>query len=181
MVMNGAAAVSEGKPRMQRDDGTVVNIADKLSSVDKRLGGGVTWVREATLNASAKTFTVPAGKVWELVRIYAEILTTATVGNRTLGVTITDGSNNIIQTPKTASIAANSNGNILWAVWPIVQGTTAANNLRLDGSAPAVSIYGPIPRILLPAGYIVKIWDTAAIDAGADDLTVVLHYIESDA
>jgi len=35
--------------------------------------------------------------------------------------------------------------------------------------------------IILTAGMYIRVWDSAAIDAAADDLTVVLHYVEYDA
>jgi len=35
--------------------------------------------------------------------------------------------------------------------------------------------------LLLPEGYTIRLYDRSAIDAAADDMIIVLHYVEYDA
>lgn len=143
--------------------------------------GSVTWNRDATANDSDKSFTVPTGKKILLRMIYAEITATATVGNRVMRVTISNGTDLIYRCPPLASLAASQVGTVKWAVWATAQGTTTSNGIALDGTTPNVCIYGPIPEMILPAGYVIRVYDGSAVDAAADDMTVILHYIEYDA
>lgn len=142
------------------------------------------WNRDATPNDSDKSFTVPTGKVWHLKTVYAALIATATVGNRALVVVINNGADNVFISAKTGSIAASNSGTIL--IGDIaVSGSTANQNPILDTAAtPNATVYNgqfPSGGFILPAGYIVRVYDTAAIDAAADDMTVVLHYWECDA
>ena len=130
--------------------------------------GTPAWVRDATANDSDKSFTVPAGKVWRLISVFASMSTTATVGNRTLVVSITDGTNIVYRSNAFGNQAASTT--FLYNLFPesISQLTTGVQ-------------FQPIPGELLTAGYIIRVSDYAVIDAAADDLTVVLHYVEYDA
>lgn len=137
------------------------------------------WVRDATANDSDKSFTVPAGKAWALQYVYAEITATATVGNRSLAVHIRDTNPSVIVVEATANIAAAQKGNIR-----LINGAPRSTTAQrmLDGTTATVSQENQLPMLaLLPAGYSVRVWDSAAIDAAADDMTVVLHYVEYDA
>jgi hypothetical protein len=137
------------------------------------------WTRDATLNDSDKSFTVPSKKRWNLISVTAQITATATVGNRALVVLINDGTNNIHASAKTGSVSAGNTGVVgIWA--GNVSSTTAGDMPLYDGVSSTVAKLAPIPNMVLPAGYIVRVYDTAAVDAAADDLTVVLHYEEID-
>jgi len=48
------------------------------------------------------------------------------------------------------------------------------------GGFTAVQITGPFPDVILTAGMAIRVWDLTAVDAAADDMVVVLHYIEYD-
>lgn len=145
------------------------------------------WVRDATADDSDKSFTVPAGKIWNVLDIQAQLTTTATVGNRLLTCVVTDGTNIVHPFERTAALAASKTGGL-----NIYSGnglnTAAADTtyrrVKLSGGTAlcdqSVSESIPCPFVLL-AGYVVRIWDAAAIDAAADDLTVILHYVEYDA
>jgi len=133
-------------------------------------GDGVpTWIRDATANDSSKDFTVPTGKRWHLKCVNALLATTATVGNRVLRVTIRSPTTEMYVSPYSASLVASASYNYAWAP------ACAA----LSGASANSTIC--IPDFILPEGYIVRVEDTAAIDPAADDLTVVLHYVEYDA
>lgn len=142
--------------------------------------GTVKWVRDATANDSDKTFTVPAGKIWDIKSITALISCTATVGNRSLVAIFNDGASDIFAVAKTASITAGQTG--VMGVWQGAASSTSTNDLPLySGGASNVARISPIPTILLAAGYTITVKDVAAIDPAADDMTVVLHYVEYDA
>lgn len=144
--------------------------------------GTPTWVRDATLNDSDKSFTVGANRRWILKSVYAEIATTAAVGNRTLGIVITNGTNTLLAGTRSGNIAASVNGNI-FANDSTTLGTGTQAFLLLSASAASVSMYNamlPTGGLSLPAGYVVRVYDTAAVDAAADDMTVILHYEELD-
>jgi len=61
-----------------------------------------------------------------------------------------------------------------------VNTTTNLPRLTTGGSSLAFLNQGA-PDMMLPAGYVLRVLDSAAIDAAADDLVVVVHYIEYEA
>lgn len=135
---------------------------------------------DATTNDSDKTvLTCGAGKIIKLSHVEAMLVTTATVGNRALGVLIYNASNQIIAGVVTASIAASQIGTAM--VGTCVATSTTAT--RLFGTAAVnISAFGPIPEpMILTAGMYVRVWDMAAIDPAQDDLTVAWSYVEYDA
>lgn len=141
------------------------------------------WEYDATANDSDKTFTVPAGKVRQLLSLEACLKATATVGNRFLQISMTDGTNSIYRWQNSSAIAASQQGTVYMAA-NVTPGVVSKRGL--DGAEPgagqATAVAVPCPdMMILTAGYTVRVWDTAAIDPAADDLTVVLHYVEYDA
>ena len=137
--------------------------------------GRIVYERNATANDSDKSFTVPTGKIWELRAIFNSFSTTATVGNRFINVSITDGTNAILPTANVPAQAASvSNVVTMWAY-----GSSGPLTSTSVSSVAHIVSLGVTP--LLPEGYVVRVFDSAAIDPAADDLTVVLYYIEYDA
>ena len=129
------------------------------------------WVRDAALNDSDKTFTVPAGKVWLMRAIYNKLVTTATVGNRLLSVMFAPDGTNAETWFSGPNHAAS---------------TTQRYRMSFEGVTDDIvvndgGVIMGFPVMVLPAGATIRIYDSAAIDAAADDLTVVLHYVEYDA
>ncbi len=125
--------------------------------------GSSELIADVSLNASSKIFTVPAGHEWEIHGLGAALVTTATVGNRQIVVDVRDAGDNV--------------------VIRIVAGATQAASLtRTYHAAPtlpaAAAFVGnaltmPFPeKVLIPAGWDIRVWDSAAIDAAADDLSV---------
>lgn len=140
--------------------------------------GTPTWVRDATLNDSDKSFTVPAGKVWALQSVVAEIDTSATVGNRLMNMQITDGTDlRLISTYNT--VAASQKGNMLWDRRYTAAPSTTVRRM-LSTTVANSSLTEHLPDMILGAGSVVRVWDASAIDAAADDLIVILHYVEYD-
>ena len=134
--------------------------------------GTVNLVYDSTANDSDKSFTVPVGKVWQLLWVRYRISTTATVGNRIMAVYITNGVNNIASGTVSAVIAASKVGVGMYG-FGVGLGTTSMN--------ADVSTEGPLPLMYLPAGTVIRIYDIAAMDATGDDLEVTLNYVEYDA
>lgn len=141
--------------------------------------GTPTWTRDATANDSDKAFTVPAGKIWHLKSIYAQLVCTATVGTRLFGAVITNGTDTVLSVVRIGGTASQT---VTYrAYFGAYDTTTVASNPTLVLGTPDASYRVSIPDLMLPAGYVIRIYDTAAIDAAADDMTVVLHYVEYDA
>jgi len=151
-------------------------------SKDRPWGKGTpTWVRDVTANDSDKSFTVPAGKMWEPFYVIAQLTCTAVAGNRTLRIEVTNGTNNIWQS--WASVAgATGTGQTLvhFTGSHLASGTT--QEYALDSTSVVNSgCQDSGPKLYLPAGYGIRAWDLGAVDAAGDDLIVILHYIEYDA
>ena len=120
---------------------------------------------DATLDNSDKTLTVGAAKQWGLRSVYAKLISTATVGNRQLDVLLTDGSNNSIAKFVAGAVQAASLTREYLFAPQLPQETAFTGGLMLRALAG---------DIVLPAGYKVRVLDSAAIDAAADDLTIRL-------
>lgn len=118
---------------------------------------------DALADDSDKTFTVPAGKMWDVRSIYAKLVTTATVGNRQLDIVFADASANIIGKYQSAAAVAAS----LTREWLFAPGNPAEN-----GFTNAWMLRPMSSNVMLPAGYTIRVYDSAAVDAAADDLTV---------
>ena len=128
------------------------------------------WTRDANANDSDKSFTVPTGKVWDMKLIRMRLQTTATVGNRLLLISIAADGTNYNTFFNSGIVAASQDNNYL----------AGFNNITDDLAVQIFNISQGFPQMILPAGAIIRIYDSAAIDAAADDLTVVLHYVEYD-
>ena len=95
-------------------------------------------------------------------------------------VTITDGTNTLWVSPRSGSLAASQVGFVrFYFGYGGAEGSTATTGLTTANAN--IANYGPLPDFILPAGYVIRIYDVAAIQPAADDLVVVLHYIEYDA
>lgn len=117
---------------------------------------------EAT-NDSDKSFTVPAGKMWELTSIWVELISTATGGNRQMTVEVQDSGADVVMAVAAGAVQADSvTRNYMFA--PHMPDLTSfrAGDLLMT----------PIPPLLLSAGFIIRVYDSAAIDAAADDMVV---------
>lgn len=143
--------------------------------------GTLTWTYDATANDSDKSFTVPTGKVWKLLAVQFHIAATATVGNRLMAFVVTDGTNIIFTGPAFTNVAASQTGSYHGAPG-LADQTTVVPRRMSDGVSLATSggTFGLSSEMYLNEGYVVRIYDGAAIDAAADDLIVALHYIEYD-
>jgi len=147
-------------------------------------GGTPKVIYDGTANDSDKTFTVPNGKVWRLSYVHAEIKCTATAGNRAFRVAIYNTTPNLVlpYLACTTVFTATQTGVIEEYVGATFSTTAAQVPPLLDDFTPTqVKRVAIPPDLYLPAGYYIRVADMAAVDAAADDVWVVLHYIEYDA
>lgn len=120
---------------------------------------------EATANDSDKSWTVPAGEYWKILSLLAVLVTTAVAGTRQLCIEITDGTNVIFRIIPGGTQAASLTRNYNFAV-----GMT-----HLSAFIDTTHITSPLPSelVLLP-GYVIRVYDKAAVDAAADDLSLYM-------
>ena len=137
--------------------------------------GTPTWTRDATANDSDKSFTVPAGKLWEMRGIHVLISNSATVGNRALQVRVAPDGVNYITLGNGGNVAASATGALIGSF----AGCGDDSTILINGVSNAQVL--PMMPMILPAGAIIRVLDATAVDAAADDMTVVLHYVEYDA
>lgn len=112
---------------------------------------------------SDKSFTVPANTRWRIQSIWVELTTTADAGDRQMGIDVLDDSSDVILQIRAGIVqAASVTRYYLFA--PHVTELTAFRD-----TDQLTTIF---PELELPAGYIVRVWDTDAIQAAADDMVV---------
>ena len=117
---------------------------------------------DATLNDSDKSVVVPVDRRYKIFYGFIELITTAVVGNRQIAIEIIDASANVIFRSLAGAVQAESTTREYHFSPNVVREAAFVNN----------QILIPIPPdlILLP-GWTYRIYDTAAIDAAADDMT----------
>lgn len=127
-------------------------------------------VRDATLNDSDKSFTVPPNKRWNMLGIYSKLTTSATVGNRILKHLVSWDGTNYLDIFVTPNIAASTAYYIM----------ESFNGVTDDFGTNTFSMVHGMAPCILESGGVIRICDSAAIDPAADDLTIFLLYEELD-
>lgn len=135
-----------------------------------------TWafgtVYAITANQS-QVIIVPAGKIWQILSIYVDLVTTATVGDRLLEVLLRDNLGNNVGMIRAGVVQAAS----LTRRYMLAPGLADLTAFR-DTSF----LTTPIPPTwIIPAAFSLLIQDNNAIDAAADDFTVRVMYAEKSA
>lgn len=134
------------------------------------LGIGTLKADEA-LNDSDKKFTVPTNKVWIPLSIHVELISTATGGNRQMALEFQDGSDDVIAMVRAGAVqAASLTRNYLFS-------TTMVD---LVGFRDTDWLSTPMPYLLLPEAFQIRVFDKAAVDAAADDMVVQMMVAELD-
>jgi len=131
-------------------------------------GNGVpNLVRDTTLNDADKDMVlVPAGKYYVVESIMINLITTATVGNRVLTVSLRNAGGDVIFLNQASAVVASSTGN---------------KQFSINGSGTAAHYANALFPSVIPAGYYYRIYDSNATDPAADDMTVSISYKEYDA
>lgn len=126
---------------------------------------GFVLASDTAANDSDKTITVPAGESWEILSIRVEYTASADVGNRALTLLFRDS-------------AADS----IWG-FTVSNATVAASEAMIFNFYPDAPTVAPVDGgtegsqalphgLILPAGWDVRIYDSAAVAAAADDMVV---------
>ena len=117
---------------------------------------------DAVLNDSDKSVIVPADRRYKIFYGFIELITTAVIGNRQIAIEILDDSANVVFRSLAGTVQAESTTREYHFFPNVVREAAFVNN----------QILIPIPPdlILLPS-WTYRIYDTAAIDAAADDMT----------
>lgn len=117
------------------------------------------WIQilttDITTNSSTKSFTVPAGKFWQIQSLYCTLVSNATVGNRQMAVDIISGSTVIARFTAGAVQAASVTRNYMFA--PHVSDLTAFRDTAYLST--------PLAELVLPQNFIIKAYDKTAVDA----------------
>lgn len=124
---------------------------------------------EETTNDSDKTFTVTTGKVWQIQSIWVELASTATVGNRQMSVAILDSDNDVLARVEAGAVQAASVTRYYLFAPTVAELTSMRNTSYLSTQ---------IPAWVLPPGYKIRVWDSTAVDAAADDMVVQMLVIQ---
>lgn len=122
---------------------------------------------DETLNDSDKTITIPATYLYQIMWVYVELTTTATVGDRQLEMQFRDDADDVIAMFKPEVVQAAS------LTYYYQFGPSMPDLFSVRDAATNPFVATPfIPGAFLPAGYDIRIYDNAAIDAAADDMIV---------
>ncbi|KKN88045.1 hypothetical protein LCGC14_0251170 [marine sediment metagenome] len=127
------------------------------------------FVEDVALDDSDKVITVPAGERWELLGVYADLSTTTAVGVRQLEIEIATATGVLIRL-EFGETQAQSVANKLYA---------AALGLVSEVHVAGEMVFEQLPAFHLVEGDTVRVFDSAVIDAGADDLVVQINRLSS--
>jgi hypothetical protein len=120
-------------------------------------------VFDDTANDSDKSWVVPSKRTWKINWLHVILVTTATAGNRQVTVEIQDADSNVLMHLVAGTVQAAS----LTRHYGYLQGIYRETSFVGD------ELQVPIPQDLyLAPGYTLRVYDSAAVDAAADDMTV---------
>jgi hypothetical protein len=124
---------------------------------------------DATANDSDKSFTVPNGKTWRLDWAHVILASTADVGNRQIEVQILDASS-VLRIDFHAGTTQAANLTRHYVFQPGIFRETAFVDGEIQTAIPM--------NMILPAGWSVRFYDSAAVAATADDMTISFQITE---
>jgi len=141
-----------------------VDASNPVNSIDS---WRVSLQSDETTNDSDKTFTVPASTEWQVLWVWVELATTATVGNRQLVIEIQDSAADVIGQFRAGVVqAASLTRYYQWA----------ASMADLQAFRDTDWLMTPLPPgLILQAGDILRVYDNNAVDAAADDMVVQMQ------
>jgi len=121
---------------------------------------------EETANDSDKSFTVPAGEEWVVEWLWVEYTSDANAGNRQLEVEIQDDAADVIAKVVVSVTQAAS----LTYYYLLAPDVTELAALRDTDKLTTI-----MPKWVLPAGYVVRVWDNNAVSAAGDDMILQMQ------
>jgi hypothetical protein len=146
-------------------NGDLVDATDTITITEE---WRVNTIAETVVDDSDKTFTVPAGQEWQVLWIWVVLTSTATVGNRQVTIRVMTSGGTIIASLKAGSVqAASLTRNYLFA--PSLADLTSFRDTSF--------LMTPMmPTMFLSAGQQLRVLDSGAIAAAADDMLVYIQY-----
>jgi hypothetical protein len=136
---------------------------DVLTQPDSRESWRVGLVADVAANDSDKTLTVPAATEYEILSLYVTLATTADVGNRQLVVEFLSAADVMIGQVK-AGLTQAASLTYQYVINPGVDNATAVWATTI--------VHMRLPHMVLSAGQKVRVYDSAAVAAAADDMTI---------
>ena len=148
------------------DDGDVGAVAlDDLARMFVSLGWTPSLQADEAADDSDKTFTVPANTEWRVKWIWVEYISSGDAGNRQLALEIQDAGTDVIAQMRAGIVQAAS----LTRYYLFAPHVTELTAFRDTDYLSTI-----MPEWILPAGYIVRVWDNNAVAAAADDVVIQL-------
>ncbi|MFA6064021.1 MAG: hypothetical protein WC736_15640 [Gallionella sp.] len=134
------------------------NYVDNVSEVSP-----IETTYDAVANDSNKSWTVPNGEMWKLNWARMLLVTSADVGNRQSELIVKDEAGNTVFSIKAGAIQGASTTRVYHY----------SQHVSHEAAFVVSEIQAPIPSDLyLPAGFTLQLWDSSAIAAAADDMTI---------
>ena len=124
-------------------------------------------ISDEDLNDSDKiVFTVPDGEVYEVLWIHVEYAASSDAGNRALNVQFRDRDDDVVlQRYMGDNIIVSETWHVLFAPGAPLQEDETGVGIK--------QAYVPLPQpTMLPAGFDLRITDSSAVAAAADDMVV---------
>lgn len=128
----------------------------------------VTLTQDESTDDSDKTFITPINTEWQILWVWVEYTSTATVGIRQLEIQIQDASSNVIGQFQTG--VTQSEGLTYKYLFAI--GVPDLTLVRDDNNVTTPLGAGTF----LSAGQKIRVWDNNGVDASADDMIVRMQY-----
>lgn len=123
---------------------------------------------DVATNDSDKTLVVPENQTWDILSIFVTLASSADAGNRQLRLVVLDDDDVVVYSIDALATQA-ANLTYKYAFLPGAVNETQAAKLFLQAALP--------PRLILPEGWKVRVYDSAAIAATADDMTIQVQYV----
>ncbi len=123
---------------------------------------------DAALNDSDKTVTVPLDEEWDVLSVFVELISTVNAGNRQMEVEFLTANGDIMGKIPAGAVQIAS----------LTRTYSFAPNVANQAAFVGANLTTALPRMLLGPGQGIRVFDSAAIDAAADDMTVRIQYLK---
>jgi len=118
---------------------------------------------DSAADDSDKTIVVPDGEMWRLDWLHAILVSTATVGNRQITIALYDSAN-VLQFDIGAGAVQAASLTRHYMFQPGIFRETTFSGSDIQVAIPLA--------VIIPSKWYIRVWDSAAIAAAADDLTL---------
>lgn len=142
-------------------------------NINFEAGGVLRLVKDSALNDSDKSITVPTGKKWEIIHISAILACTATVGNRNMEFTVSDGTD--VYWRATSAQANEASDTALFML-----GKDSIEPAYQDALTGDLLQWLPGISFTIPEDHVIRVFERNDVDAAADDLTTFFMVRETN-